>query len=113
VGSREMVRAALFHQESWGVIPGAEPSEGFSARVAAALARAADLTGPDRVAVAVTHGGVIAEACHQITQSRPFAFFATENGSITRVIRDASGHWSLVSYNDTTHLRIDAAAWGR
>ena len=63
-----------------------------------------DRTGPDGVAVAVTHGGVIAEACRQVTGSRPFAFLTAENCSVTRVVHLPDGGWLLRSFNDTTHL---------
>jgi hypothetical protein len=54
----------------------------------------------------VIHGGVIAEACHQITGSRRFAFVATENCSITRVVRPGDGRWFLLTYNETGHLVV-------
>ena len=34
---------------------------------------------------AILHGGVIGEICRQATDSRPFAFVHSDNGSITRL----------------------------
>jgi glycine/D-amino acid oxidase-like deaminating enzyme len=62
-------------------------------------------TGADALGVAFVHGGVIAERRHQTTGSRPFDFPATENCSITRVIRYSRGRWSLQAFDETAHLR--------
>lgn len=88
----------------WDVIPGAESMEHFSERIRAGLEQMVAAVGPDAVAAAVVHGGVIAEACRQATGSDAFAFLAAENGSITRIMRLASGRWALISFNDTSHL---------
>jgi probable phosphoglycerate mutase len=101
---REALRRRVLDEESWSLIPGGEGAEAFASRVRGALEQVAATTGPDRLGVAVTHGGVIAEICHQITGSRPFAFFATENCSITRVICLDEGRWQLQTFNDTSHL---------
>jgi probable phosphoglycerate mutase len=103
--ARDELRERVLREETWGIIPGAERMVAFAERVRLGLERVADLAGADRVAVAVVHGGVIAQACHQITGSRPFAFIATQNGSLTRVIRTADRDWFLLAYNDTAHLR--------
>jgi probable phosphoglycerate mutase len=91
----------VLEEESWSLIDGAERMSDFGARVHAGLEEVARGTGPDRAAVAVTHGGVIAQACAGVTGSRPFAFFATENCSITRLVRTADARWSLQSFNET------------
>lgn len=101
---RGALRQRVLDEEEWGLIPGAEDLQALEKRVRLGLEKVASYVGPDRVGVAVVHGGVIAEACHQITQSRPFAFFATENCSITRLIRDPDGRWTLQTFNDTAHL---------
>jgi probable phosphoglycerate mutase len=101
---RDAVRQRVLDEEEWGLIPGAEDLQTLAERVRRGLEKVASYVGPDRVAVAVVHGGVIAEACHQITRSRPFAFFATENCSITRLIRFPDGRWTLQAFNDTAHL---------
>jgi 2,3-bisphosphoglycerate-dependent phosphoglycerate mutase len=95
----------VFEAERWDMIPGAEPMEQLSERVRVGINRVADKAGPDRVAFAVVHGGVIAEACRQVTDSRAFAFLYAGNGSITRIMRLRSGRWSLISFNDTAHLQ--------
>jgi probable phosphoglycerate mutase len=97
--------ARLFDEERWDVVPGAESMEGFGERVGAGLERIADETGPGNTAAAVLHGGVIAEICHQVTRSRPFAFVQVDNTSITRLVRFADGRWLLRYFNETAHLR--------
>jgi probable phosphoglycerate mutase len=99
------LRDRVLEEEEWGLIPGAEDVHSFGERVRRGLEVVADETGPDALGLAIVHGGVIAEACHQITGSRPFAFIATENCSITRVVRDSRGRWILQAFNETAHLR--------
>jgi 2,3-bisphosphoglycerate-dependent phosphoglycerate mutase len=94
----------VFEEERWDVIPNAESHDSLSARVRAGAQQIVQLTGPDRVAVAVAHGGVIGEACRQATGSRPFAFVHSDNGSLTRIVITADGRWLLRSFNDTCHL---------
>ena len=101
---RAALRARVLEEQDWGLIPGAERNPEFGVRVKAGLDKVAAATGPDRLGVAIVHGGVIAQACHAITGSRPFAFIATQNCSITRLIRLSSGRWILQVYNDTAHL---------
>jgi probable phosphoglycerate mutase len=103
---RDAQRERVLLQESWSLVPGGEGSEAFATRVRAGLERIAALTGPDRLGVAVIHGGVIAEVCRQLTASRPFAFFAVENASITRLICQPPDRWTLQVFNDTAHLQI-------
>jgi len=94
----------MVEEERWDVIPGAEPTEAFAARVAAGMRTVAAAAGPDGTAVAVVHAGVIAEACRQATGSRPFAFVHGENGSISRLVHHPDGRWTLRSFNETAHL---------
>jgi probable phosphoglycerate mutase len=94
----------VFEEERWDLIPNAEPPDSLSARVRAGVRRIAAMTGPDRVAVAVAHGGVIGEACRQATLSRPFAFVHSDNGSITRIVVGDDGRWLLRAFNDVCHL---------
>ena len=101
--------ARLFEAGRWDVIPNAEDMDRFTERVRRGMARLADAVGPDRAGVAVTHAGVIAEACRQVTQSHAFAFLYAENGSLTRLMRLASGRWALRSFNDTAHLPVAGA----
>jgi probable phosphoglycerate mutase len=96
----------IFEQERWDVIPGAESLESLGRRVQAGVERIVEATGPDAVAVAVSHGGVIGEACRHATDSRPFAFVHTDNGSVSRLVVHASGRWLLRSFNETSHLAV-------
>ncbi|MGI8714076.1 MAG: histidine phosphatase family protein [Solirubrobacteraceae bacterium] len=95
----------IFAAERWDVIPNAEPMEQFSKRISVGMERLSDAGGPDATVLAIVHGGVIAEACRQVTGSRAFAFLYAENGSLTRLMRLSSGRWALISFNDTSHLR--------
>jgi probable phosphoglycerate mutase len=101
---RSAVGARVFSTGRWDAIPGAEDMDRFSARVRAGADRVADAVGPDRTGVAVVHGGVIAEICRQATNSDAFAFLYVDNGSISRVMRLASGRWALRGFNDVAHL---------
>jgi probable phosphoglycerate mutase len=109
VANRDPIAARLLEEERWDVIPGAESMESFGERVARGLSRLADETGPGRTGAAVLHGGVIAEICHQVTSSRPFAFNVIDNTAITRIVRFADGRWLLRYFNETAHLRQNAA----
>jgi probable phosphoglycerate mutase len=102
VGDPHFVRVML--EQRWDLIPNAEPASEFATRVLRGLRDAASTSGPDTVAVVYTHSGVIAEACRQITGSRPFAFLNASNGSLTRVVHMPDGRWVLVSFNETAHL---------
>jgi 2,3-bisphosphoglycerate-dependent phosphoglycerate mutase len=101
---RDPVYLRMFEEERWDVIPGAESPEPLERRVRAGLHTILATVGQGAVAVAFVHGGIVAEACRQATQSRPFAFVGADNGSITRLVVRASGKWWLRSFNDTAHL---------
>ena len=95
----------LLAEQRWDVIPGAEPHDLFSERVRAGLQRIVELAGPGAVAVAVVHGGVIAEACRQATGCAGFTFLRSENGSISRLVHSADGSAVLLrTFNDVAHL---------
>jgi probable phosphoglycerate mutase len=94
----------VMREQRWDLIPGAESQEGFAARVREGLGCVADAAPPGKVAVAVTHSGVIAEICHQATGSHPFAFITNANGSLTRLVRMPDQRWVLLSFNETEHL---------
>lgn len=104
LASRDPLTGEVFAAERWDVIPGAEAMEAFAARVLRGIDHVADVTKPDETAVAVVHGGVIAEACRQTTGSTPFAFLYADNASITRLIRLPSRRWALAGFNDVGHL---------
>jgi 2,3-bisphosphoglycerate-dependent phosphoglycerate mutase len=88
----------------WDVIPNAEPMEQLAQRVRDALERVADAGAPGGRVVAIVHGGIVAEACRQVTGSHPFAFLHAENASITRLVRLEPGRWELHGFNDVAHL---------
>jgi probable phosphoglycerate mutase len=106
------VVARLFAEQRWDVIPGAEPAPRFEARVREGLARVVDLAAHGGRAIAVVHGGVIAEALRQATKSAPFAFLRSENGSISRLVHHPDGRWTLRCFNDTAHLAAPAQRAG-
>jgi 2,3-bisphosphoglycerate-dependent phosphoglycerate mutase len=96
--------ARVFAEQRWDVIPGAEPADAFALRLRTGIEKVVTSAGPDRVVAAFSHGAAIAEICHQATGSRPFAFVAVDNASITRLVVLADGTWVLRSFNDTAHL---------
>jgi probable phosphoglycerate mutase len=102
-GDRELLR--VMREQRWDLIPGAEPRDEFAARVREGMEGVADAAGAGTVSVAITHGGVIAEMCRQVTGSEPFAFLTAANASITRLVRMPKGRWRLLSFNETEHLR--------
>ncbi len=101
-GDPELAR--VFGEQNWGLIPGAEPLDGFALRVRRGIEQVADAAGDGTVAVAFTHSAVIAEFCRQVTGSEPFAFLHNSNGSLTRLIRMPDGRWILASFNESEHL---------
>jgi probable phosphoglycerate mutase len=92
----------MFAEERWDVIPGGESLVSFDGRVSAAIGRIAARHADQRVAV-FTHGGVIGQALALATGSRPFAFSATDNASVSRVIVTDS-KWYVRTFNDVAHL---------
>jgi probable phosphoglycerate mutase len=76
----------------------------FSARVRRAVETIAAGVGPGAAAVAVCHGGVVAELCRQATGSRAFAFLRNDNTAVTRVVLHADGGLLLRSFNNICHL---------
>ena len=94
----------IFEEERWDLIPGAEAPDALEARVRAGLARIVEETGPDAVAAAVVHGGIVGEVCRQATGSRPFAFIHADNGSLTRLVVLPGGRLLLRSFNEIAHL---------
>lgn len=91
-------------EERWEVIPGAETMASLSERVRDGLEAIVAGVGTDVRVVAIVHGGVIGEICRQATDSRPFAFVHSDNGSISRLVVLPGGALLLRSFNDTAHL---------
>jgi len=104
VANDDPIVRRVFAEERWDIVPGGESAESFTARVRAGLEHVVDATGPDAVAVAVVHGGVIGEACRIATDSRPFAFVHADNGSLTRIVIQPGEKWTLLRFNDVSHL---------
>jgi probable phosphoglycerate mutase len=89
-------------EERWDVIPGAEAEEVFAGRVRGAVERLARAHPDQRVAV-FTHGGVIGQVLATATRSRPFAFIAADNASVSR-LTIIGEQWLVRSFNDISHL---------
>ncbi len=87
----------------WDVIPGAESSEVFEARVLAGIQRVVAAHPGGRV-VAVVHGGVIGQALSIATGAGVFEFSAADNGSISEIVVVSDGAWRVRRFNDTAHL---------
>jgi 2,3-bisphosphoglycerate-dependent phosphoglycerate mutase len=92
----------IFREERWDVIPGAEPLEAFDERVWSAFQRIV-AAHPDQRVMVVAHGGVIAHLLHRVSESRRFAFSATDNASISEVVAGPD-RIVLRRYNDVSHL---------
>ena len=41
-----------------------------------------------------------------LARSRPFAFIHADNGSVSRLVVFADGHWLLRSFNEISHLPV-------
>ena len=92
----------MWAEETFEVIPGAEPATEFTARLGDAVGRLAAAHTGQRVAI-FTHGGVIGQVLALASQSRPFAFVTSDNGSISRLVVSGD-RWIVRGYNDTAHL---------
>ena len=73
VAARDPIIRRVFEEERWDHIPGAESPESLTDRVRAGIEEIVEATGPDAVAVAVLHGGVIGEACRSRSCTRTTA----------------------------------------
>jgi broad specificity phosphatase PhoE len=103
---QDVLEAALLAWVAAGdASPCAESWPAFAARVAAAVAGAAE-----RTTLVCTSGGAIAAACVGLLGIAPEAFVAlnrvTVNTGVTKVVRGRSGT-SLVSFNEHGHLEAD------
>jgi 2,3-bisphosphoglycerate-dependent phosphoglycerate mutase len=97
----------MFAEERWDVIPGAEAAEHFAARIRSGIRRIAARNRGQRVAV-FAHGGVIGQVLALASGSRPFAFIAADNASISRLVV-IGDQWIVRAFNDTSHLNRSAA----
>jgi 2,3-bisphosphoglycerate-dependent phosphoglycerate mutase len=94
----------MFAEQRWDVIPGAEPTEAFAARVRGAIARIAGAH-PDETVAVVSHGGVIGQVLAEASGSRAFAFTGSDNGAISHIVV-TDDRWVIRRYNDTAHLGL-------
>jgi len=102
VAGRDATAVRMFEEQTWEVIPGAEPADEFGARVRSVVRRiAADH--PDQTVAVFTHGATIGELLAQATGARPFAFVGSDNAAISRVVITAE-QWIVRSFNDCSHL---------
>lgn len=93
----------MFAEQRWDVIPGAESTEAFGARLREGIGRIVDAH-PDQRVVVVVHGGVIGELVRQAVDGRRgFAFVGADNGSITHLVVQGDT-WTVRRFNDTGHL---------
>ncbi len=109
-GRNDPIIQRMHAQERWDVVPGAESQESLAARTRAGIERVVADTGPDRIAVVFAHGAVIGELCRQAADGRNFAFIHSDNGSISRIVVQPTGHWLLRSFNEFSHLDALAPA---
>lgn len=105
-GRNDPIIQQVFAEQRWDAIPGAESLEDLGRRVRGAVEHVVAATGPDASAVVFAHGAVIGELCRQATDSRPFAFVHSDNGSISRIVVQDDGRWLLRSFNDISHLSV-------
>jgi 2,3-bisphosphoglycerate-dependent phosphoglycerate mutase len=92
----------MFTEQRWDVIPGAEPTVDFEARVRAGITRIATAHPNQRVLV-VVHGGVIGMMMAIATGAQNFAFVGADNASISQLVV-LGDRWTVRRYNDTAHL---------
>lgn len=102
VADGDPIAVQMYTEERWDVIPGAELTEAFAARVRGALERIAAAHADQTVAV-FTHGGVIGQVMTEATGSRRFAFTGSDNCGITHVVVTPD-RWIVRTWNDTAHL---------
>lgn len=102
VAELDPIAVRMLEEERWDVIPGAEPGPEFAARVRGAIERIAAAHPDQRVAV-FAHGGTIGEIFAQAAQSRPWAFSAADNASISHLVVTPQ-RWIVRRFNDTSHL---------
>jgi probable phosphoglycerate mutase len=92
----------LRQEQRWDVIPNAEPQDVLNERIQRGLNRiAADH--PDRMVVAVVHGGVIGHILARATGARPLAFVDSDNSSISHIVIH-HGRVTVRRFNDASHL---------
>jgi probable phosphoglycerate mutase len=104
IADQDPVAQRMFAEQRWDVIPDAESSEAFSARLRGAVTRIAAAHADARVVV-FSHGAAIGEIMAQASGAEAFAFTAADNSSISRLIV-ANDRWLVRGFNETTHLIV-------
>jgi 2,3-bisphosphoglycerate-dependent phosphoglycerate mutase len=112
VAEGDPIVAETARRERWDVIPGAESPEAFSDRLRAGIAKIVAAVPVGTTAVAFLHAAVIGDLCSMATGSRPFAFLAVDNCSISSLVVHGDGSWLLRSFNETRHLDAPAGPVG-
>jgi probable phosphoglycerate mutase len=92
----------MFAEQRWDVIPGAEPTADFAARLRRGITRIATAH-PDQRVVVVVHGGVIGTLLSLATGAEGFAFIGADNASISQLVV-LGDRWIVRRFNDTAHL---------
>jgi probable phosphoglycerate mutase len=92
----------MFAEQRWDVIPGAEATGDFRARVYAGIIRIAT-SHPNQRVLVVVHGGVIGMMMAIATGAQNFAFVGADNASISQLVV-LGDRWTVRRYNDTAHL---------
>jgi len=102
VAQQDPVAQRMYTEERWDVIPGAESTADFAARIRDAVERLAAAHVDRRIAV-FTHGGTIGQVVSMATGARPFSFVDGDNASITQLVVWGP-RWVIRRFNDTAHL---------
>lgn len=105
IADGDPIAVRMYEEQRWDVIPGAEPSATFAARVRAGVERIASAH-PDQRVVVVAHGGTIGEILAQASGSRPWAFIGSDNASVSHLVVHGD-RWIVRRFNDTTHLEAE------
>jgi probable phosphoglycerate mutase len=103
------IAVQMFNEQRWDVIPDAEATSDFAARIRRGITRIATAH-PNQRVVLVVHGGVIGMTMAIATGAQNFAFVGADNASISEVVV-LDDRWIVRRFNDTSHL--DAAGSGR
>jgi 2,3-bisphosphoglycerate-dependent phosphoglycerate mutase len=102
IADGDPIALRMLAEESWAVIPGAEPADTFARRLRGVIHRIAGDHVGERIVV-VAHAGVIGEILAQAAESRPFAFLGANNASISEILVTPD-RWVIRSFNDSAHL---------
>lgn len=96
------IAVQMFTEQRWDVIPGAESTAEFAARIRRGITRIATAHPNQRVLV-VVHGGVIGMMMAIATGAQTFAFVGADNASISQLVV-LGDRWIVRRFNDTAHL---------